>query len=175
MTAGLAKMLRTIRFDETDPRVFALAADAGEWAVPGGFSFAGLKPGALTGKTRQAFANGFLGLASFGYSTFATVGEITALEAVALEAAFANHLLTAYGAPSHDAALEAARDEIAFARNLCEDQPINTVFTLRRVMSETGDMKEEFRTIAPPSGEAPHARMWKIEPEPDDRGAGDGA
>jgi hypothetical protein len=167
MTTGLTKMLRTIRFDETDARVFARAADPGEWAVPGGFSFAGLPSDALTGKTRQAFANGFLGLSTFGYSTFATVGEITQQEAAILEATFADHLIAAYGAPTRDAALQAARDEIAFARNLCEDQPINTVFTLRRVISEAGDMKEEFRTIAPPSGEAPHARVWTIERETD--------
>lgn len=164
----MIKLLRTIRFDETDPRVYETAAETGEWAVPGSFLFAGIPRETLTGKVKQAFTNGFLGLGSFGFSTFATVGEITEADAADLEERFADLLVAHCGAPSREAALAAARDELAFARDLCKDQPINTVFTLRRILTETGDTKEEFRTITPPSGDAAHARVWSIEREDDD-------
>ncbi|MEK9971791.1 MAG: DUF6505 family protein, partial [Ferrovibrio sp.] len=54
------KLLRTIRFDESDARVFPDAADPGEWAVPGTFVFADADPETLSRQERQAFANGFL-------------------------------------------------------------------------------------------------------------------
>jgi hypothetical protein len=157
--------LRTIRFDETDVRVFDRAAAAGEWAVSGAFAFSGLAPDALTGKVRQAFANGFLGTGSFGRSTFATVGEATASDEAALVTALAQHFLAAYGAPDLEAATMAAREEIAFVADLCRDLPVNTVLTVRRSLDEAGAIKEEFRTIAPPSGEPAHARLWTVEPD----------
>ena len=57
-----------------------LAAEAGEWAVSGAFQFGATEPQDMTGKLKQAFANGFLGVDSFGRSTFATVGEATDAE-----------------------------------------------------------------------------------------------
>ncbi|MGD9830923.1 MAG: DUF6505 family protein, partial [Hyphomicrobiaceae bacterium] len=69
------KLLRTIRFDRSDERVYEVAAAESEWAVSGAFAFAGVEREALVGKVRQAFANGFLGLPSFGRSTFAVVAE----------------------------------------------------------------------------------------------------
>jgi len=40
--------------------------------------------------------------------------------------------------------------------------PINTVFTVRRRLAPGGEIKEEFRTIKPPSGEPLHARIWTV-------------
>ena len=57
------KLPRTVRFDQSDSQVYETAAGDGEWAVPGGFAFADDSAETLTGKRRQAFANGFLGLA----------------------------------------------------------------------------------------------------------------
>lgn len=164
----MQKMLRTIRFDETDPRVFERAAAPGEWAVPGSFAFADLPRDALTGKTKQAYANGFLGLSSFGWSTFVTVGEITETELADIVTDLADHFSDEYAAPTHDAALEAAREEIGYAQGLCHGKPINTVFTLRRVMTDSGDTREEFRIVSPPTGEEAHARIWSIEREDGD-------
>ncbi|MFQ5763830.1 MAG: DUF6505 family protein, partial [Rhodospirillales bacterium] len=64
---------RTIRLDESDRRVFERAAEPGEWAIPGTFVFADADPATLSGKARQAFAHGFLGLESFGWSTLVEV------------------------------------------------------------------------------------------------------
>lgn len=159
----MKKLLRTIRFDETDARVFAIAAVAGEWAVSGAFTFAGGDPAAITGKAKQAFANGFLGVGSFGRSTFATVGEASDSDIAEMTNRLAAHFTDVYGAPDLAAASSAADDEIAFAADLCKDLGINTVLTVRRVFDASGAIREEFRTISPPAGEPMHAKVWTIE------------
>ena len=159
------KLLRTIRFDSSDERIFDVAAAPEEWAVPGGFAFAGLKTEDLAGKTRQAFANGFLGLSSFGRSTFATVCEAGEEDAAALVQVLARHFVCDYCAPDEAAALPAAHDEIAFVTDLCKGVPINTLFTLRRHFDEAGEIREEFRIITPPSGIPQHAKIWTVSDE----------
>ena len=159
------KLLRTIRFDSSDERVFESAAAPGEWAVSGAFAFVHLPPEAVTGKTRQGFANGFLGVESWGRSTFATVSEADEAEAEEIAGRLADHFVSVYGAPGAEAAMAAAREEIDFVRELCRDAAVNTVFTVRRVHAEDGGIKEEFRTIKAPSGEPQHARIWTAEPD----------
>lgn len=157
------KFLRTISFDLTDSRVYEQAAEAGEVAVSGAFEFAGATPGTLTGKRKQAFANGFLGLASFGRSTFVTVGEITKEQREDILAALAQHFVSEYGAPSPTEARQAAEDEAAFIDDLVRDASINTVFSVLRRIDDQGEIVEQFRVIEAPRGEAPHARVWMIE------------
>ena len=155
------KLLRTIRFDASDERVYDRAAAPEEWAVSGAFAFAGLEPGAIAGKTRQAFANGFLGVHSLGRSTFATVAEAGPADLEEVERLLASHFVAALGAPDMDAALPAAKEEAGFILELCWKAPINTVFTVRRTWDAGGQIKEEFRTIrAPTGGEPPHAKIW---------------
>lgn len=159
----MIKLLRTIRFDASDDRVFTDAAPAGEWALSGAFAFAGLEPAAVAGKLRQAFANGFLGVPSFGRSTFATVSEATPDDHADLVYRLAVYLVAVHGAPDIDAALLAAAEEIAFIEELCRDALINTVFTVRRVRDADGQIREEFRTIKPPTDEPLHAKIWTVE------------
>ncbi|HLQ86178.1 MAG TPA: DUF6505 family protein [Salinisphaeraceae bacterium] len=137
-------MLRTIRFDASDEQVFPQAAQADEWAVPGGFafSFGHDDPATFTGKQRQAFANGFLGLNSFGRATLVTVADCRREDyAVALEVLTA-HLLAHYGAPDAAAARRVAADELAYGISLCE-QPVNTLLSLRRELTADG-IEESF-------------------------------
>lgn len=162
------KFLRTIRFDISDDRIFDMAAGPDEWAVPGGFAFSQLRDGEASGKLRQAFANGFLGLTSFGRSTFTTVSEISADDLDAVAAALAQHFVDVYGAPDLAAALPAAGEEVDFVADLCKDAPINTVFTLRRYFDDKGEIREEFRTITAPGNEPMHARIWTVEAEADE-------
>lgn len=156
------KLLKTIRFDNSDEHVFASAAAPDEWAVSGGFAFAGLDEAALTGKRRQAFANGFLSLESFGRATFAVVAEISGSECEAMEAGLADHLRTHYKAPDQAAAMAASREEIAFVAELCAEALINTVFTVRRVLDGDGRVRETFRTIQPPDATPRHAKVWTL-------------
>lgn len=156
------KFLRTIRFDMSDDNVFDVAAPPEEWAVSGGSAFSGADPETLTGKTKQAFANGFLGIGSFGRSTFATVGEMTDEELAGLETTLARHFVEHYGAPDIEAALPAAREETAFILDLCKETLVNTVFTVRRFFDDGGEIREEFRTIQAPSDKPLHSRVWDV-------------
>lgn len=153
------RLLRTIRLDGTDARVFERAAEPGEWAIPGGFAFADDAPENMSGKRRQAFRSGFLGLTSFGWSTVTMVAEID--EAAFLEAreALAQHLINVYGAPDREQALAAAQGELEFAVGLC-DGPINTLLCVERDMSADG-VVERFRVVKPPTGER-HAKIWEL-------------
>jgi hypothetical protein len=155
------KFLRTIRFDPSDAQVFEHAAMPGEWAVSGGFAFAHLAPDGIAGKTRQAFANGFLGLASFGRSTFASVSAMTAKEREAAFDALSAHLVAHHGAPDEAAARGVAEEECAFIADLVAEQPVNTVFAVRRAFDENGEIHEEFRIVMQPSGKQ-HTRIWEI-------------
>jgi hypothetical protein len=142
--------------------VYELAAAPEEWAVSGAFTFAGLAPETITGKARQAFANGFLGLTSFGRSTFATVAEARDMDLEEIEQLLASHFVSAHNAPGLEAARPAAKEEARFVLDLCRDAPINTVFTVRRTRDAQGQIKEEFRTIRPPTGEPLHAKVWTV-------------
>ena len=155
------KFLRTIRFDPSDAQVFDQAAEPGERAVSGAFAFAHLAPENITGKTRQAFANGFLGLASFGRSTFVSVSAMTAAEREAVVHILCAHLVEHHGAPDREAARGAAEEECAFIADLVAEQPVNTVFAVRRGFEENGEIREEFRIVTPPSGKL-HTRIWEI-------------
>ncbi len=113
---------RAIRFDESDTRVFERAASPGEWAIPGTFVFADADPETLTGKSRQAFAYGFLAIGSFGWSTFVEVDNISEPAYDATIDALAQYLLSHFGAPDREAALAAARAEAEYAATLCEHE-----------------------------------------------------
>jgi len=155
------KFLRAIRFDQSDLAVYEAAADEREWAVSGAFEFAGLAASPPAGKARQAFANGFLALPSFGRTTFATVATMSEAEHADIAARLACHFVDAYGAPQAEAAA-AADDEVGFIADLCAEKPVNAVFTVYRRFDDDGNIREEFREIAPP--EAPrHTRIWDVE------------
>ncbi|WP_043335894.1 DUF6505 family protein [Belnapia moabensis] len=144
---------RTIWLDASDRVVFTRAAEPGEWAVPGGFAFWDEDPAALTGKRRQEFRAGFLGLGSFGWSTLVEVAEASAEARSAAVAALAAHIETRYGAPDAAAARAAAEEEIAFAESLCTHPP-GTVLALSRTV-EDGAVRERFRTLHRREGPLP--------------------
>ncbi len=153
------RLLRTIRLDASDEQVFERAAAAGEWAVPGAFAFAHTPPEQLRGKAGQAFAHGFLGTQSFGWSTLVAVADITPADLEAVIEALARHFVDHYGAPSLAAARPAARGETAFAQSLCEPK-VNTLIAVERALGPAG-IVERFRTIEPLAG-GRHARIWSL-------------
>ena len=164
------KLLRTIRFDASDDHVYAAAAGPDEWAVSGAFAFADLAPAAVAGKLKQAFANGFLGLESFGRSTFVSVAEADAEDLAACQDRLARHFVQVYGAPDMASALGAARDELAFVEELCREAVSNTIFTVRRRFRDDGTIGEEFRTIRAPSDKPLHTRVWQVVADEDGDG-----
>lgn len=156
------KFLKTIRFDPSDDNVFDLAAAEDEWAVSGAFQFAGLEQEAVTGKAKQAFANGFLSIESFGRSTFASVAELEEDDFEDVERRLARHFIEHYGAPDEKAARPAAHEEAQFVLELCKDSLINTIFTVQRRFADDGQIKEEFRTIKAPDARPLHTRIWSV-------------
>ena len=141
------RLLRTIRLDPSDTFVFERAADPGEWAVSGAFMFADADPDALAGKSRAAFRSGFLGVASFGWSTLVQIVGATQEDRHALVDTLAKQLRERLGAPDFGAARAAAEEEVAFAASLC-DHPRDTLIAVRRTF-EGGAIREAFRTLHP--------------------------
>ena len=59
-----------------DLNVFENASEEAEWAISGAFEFSNDLNENLTGKRKQSFANGFLGLDTFGRSTLVSIVSI---------------------------------------------------------------------------------------------------
>jgi len=165
----MPRFLRAIRFDVSDTHVFERAAAQDSLAVPGSFLFMprpGFGPAALTGKARQAFVSGFLGLENFGFSTLVSVAEIRDEDLEHAAHALTRFLVEEFGAPSHEAAAELARDELAFASGLAADTPLNTLLAIRREIGDDGQIKDQFHIVKPP-GEKPHALVWDVVEDPE--------
>jgi hypothetical protein len=113
------KLLRTIRLDPSDTFVFDRAADPGEWAVSGAFSFWNVDAAKLEGKSRTAFRSGFLGVESLGWSTLAQIVDAADSDREALAKQLAAQLVRHFGAPDLSMARKAAEEEVAFAQSLC--------------------------------------------------------
>jgi hypothetical protein len=141
-------LARAIHFDESDMNVFHSPARTGEWAVSGGFEFSNWTEADLIGKARQAFANGWLGVETFGRVTFVAVTRIEPGEYAALIDHLAQHFVDIYGAPSLEAARPVAAEELAQMADLCADHPPNTVLTVLREMTGAG-VREQYRFIEP--------------------------
>ena len=142
------KLARAIHFDESDMNVFASPARTGEWCISGGFEFSNWGEADLTGKARQAFANGWFGLETGGRVTFVAVTQLEAAELETLTDLLAAHFVTYYDAPSAEAARPVAAEELAQMIALCEDHDANTLLTVARELTEAG-VREAYRTIQP--------------------------
>lgn len=140
------KLARAIHFDESDRNVFHSPARTGEWCISGGFEFSNWSEADLSGKARQAFSNGWLGVETFGRVTFVAVTQIEPGEFEGLKNALAAHFVHMYGAPSLEAASGVAEDELRHMAELCDGQDGNTLLTVARELSDTG-VRESFRII----------------------------
>lgn len=144
----MAHLARVIRLDESDLNVFATPAEPGEWAISGAFEFSNWTEAALTGKPRQAFANGWLGLDSFGRASVVAVAPILERELDDLAARLAGHFVAHYGAPALEAARPVADEELAHMAELCEEHPPNTLILVERSLEAVG-VRERFRPVQP--------------------------
>jgi len=139
-------LARAIHFDESDRNVFHNPARTGEWAISGGFEFSNWSEGDLVGKARQAFANGWLGVETYGRVTFVAVTQVEDAEFEALADALAQHFVDVYGAPSPDLARPVALEELSQMAELCADHAPNTVLTVLRELTDAG-VREQYRYI----------------------------
>ncbi|MGJ5619839.1 DUF6505 family protein [Sulfitobacter sp. MF3-043] len=140
------KLARAIHFDESDTRVFHNPARTGEWCISGGFEFSNWGEADLIGKARQAFSNGWMGCETFGRVSFVAVTQIEPQERDTLATLLAHHFFDIYGAPSVEAALDVAREEIDQMVELCADHAPNTLLTVARELTPAG-VKEAYRVI----------------------------
>ncbi|HEY8578655.1 MAG TPA: DUF6505 family protein [Beijerinckiaceae bacterium] len=152
------KLPRAIRLDPSDTFIFERAAEPGEWAVSGAFLFEGADPETMGAKERHAFRAGFLGVASFGFTTLVEVVSADEAQRAQAVAQLAANFLK-LGAPDGAAATRAAEEEVAFAATLCEHEVGSLLAVERRV--EGGDLRERFRTLRPrpaaPGADRTHA------------------
>jgi Family of unknown function (DUF6505) len=159
------KLLRTIRLDPSDAFVFTRAAEPGEWAVAGTFLFWEQPLDGLIGKERAAFRSGLLGIESFGWSTLTTIVEANDAEFEAAVEKLAEQLVARCGAPSLDAARDAARAEFAYAAELAEPA-LGTLVAIHRAV-EDGEIIERFRTLLPGTDDN-HGRVFTFLEEPEE-------
>lgn len=142
------QLARAIHFDESDTRVYANAARTGEWCISGGFEFSDWSEADLSGKARQAFANGWFGLETSGRVTFVAVTQVEAAEIETLTDLLAQHFVTYYGAPDAAAARPVAAEEIRQMLDLCDGHDANTLLTVARELTPSG-VREAYRVIEP--------------------------
>lgn len=156
------RLLRTIRFDDTDDNIFGIAAGPDEWAISGAFAFVDVDPETIEGKEKQAFRNGWLGLSNFARATFVSVADAGNDDYEQCCDQLAEHLINVYGAPGKAEAQDAAKSEIDFTADFCSNVPINTLFAVLREFDTQGAIHEEFRIIQPPTGLV-HTKIWQVE------------
>lgn len=154
------KLPRTIRLDPSDSRVFEEAAEPGEWAIAGTFLFVDTTPQDMSTKRQLAFRSGWLGVESFGHSTFVQVAVAPDGEVQATTQKLAKQLFERFGAPDMLAALDAAKGEIEHAASLC-DHPAGTLLAIEREMTEDG-ITERVRIVPRSDEEGGHARIWSF-------------
>jgi Family of unknown function (DUF6505) len=164
--AAHMKLIRTIRLDTSDTFVFERAAEPGEWAVSGAFAFWNADPEKLEGKTRSAFRGAFLGVESLGWSTLVQVVEASEADRAALVERLAQQLVAKFGAPDIAQARAAAEEEVVFVTSLC-NQPADTLIAVHRT-SESGEVREAFRTLHPRGDRKPMRAFSFLEVEGDE-------
>ncbi len=145
-------LARAIHLDDSDRNVFFSPARTGEWCLSGGFEFSDWTEADLTGKARQAFSNGWLGLETFGRATFVAVTPIEDTEYAGLIDRLAQHFVEIYGAPSLEAARGVAEDELRYMAELCAGHGENVLLAVHRELDEDG-VRESYRVIEAPAAE----------------------
>lgn len=165
------RLLRAVRLDASDARVFPRAAAAGEWLVVASGLLADRLAGSTDAKERLAFAQGFLGIESLGFATFAEPAPLAEpLEALADR--LAGRLLAEAGAPDREAALAAAEAFLGDSAELAQGLPEGALLAVERSLDpRSGELRERLRRIEP-ARPGLHAQIWAI--VPDEPAAGDG-
>ena len=154
------KFARTIRFDKSDLNIFPVAAEEGELALVGTFSFSNIQSQDLKGKVKQAFSNGFIGCSSFGYSTLVSLVKVNEDDLIKLKHNVGQYFMEHYGAPSKKIAEKAASEEINFMSDLCKDHELGSLLSVSREWSEEG-IKERFRTL-PKAESCAEQKIWTV-------------
>ena len=153
------KLAKTIQLDVSDNHIFEHPANPQEWAIAGTFSFVDSDPDNWSRKHKFAFQSAWLGLKSYGNSTFVQVTEIPIKEYEFIIISLAKHLVEKYNAPSLEDAKQASKQEIDDMAALC-NHPQGTLLSIERSLVKNG-IKERARVIKP-TKERSKAKVWNI-------------
>ena len=153
------KLAKTIQLDVSDTHVFERPAKVGEWAITGTFSFVDSDPSNWTSKQQLAFRTAWLGIGSFGNSTFVQVVEISNHEYEQAIQTLSKYLTDVHNAPSQGAAKSASQQEIDDMVAMC-DHPPGTLLSIERSIADQ-NITEKTSVLAP-SGSSSHAKIWEI-------------
>jgi hypothetical protein len=124
-------LAKTVQLDPSDLHIFDRPAVIGEWAIAGTFSFVDSDPAAWSKKQKLAFRSAWLGIGSFGHSTFVQATAISSAEYEQLLLTLTAHLTDQYRAPNLEAATDAAKQEIDDMATLCNHPP-GTLLAIER-------------------------------------------
>lgn len=133
------KFLKAVRLDDSDARVFADeggAAEDGEWVVAGGYAVCDLAAGHR--RSPCHCDTSFIGVTSHCRCTIAEVADIDGATYARLAEQLAHHFLNDLGAPSPEAAREAAEDECAYSAELAAGFPSEGWITVKREPTAEG-------------------------------------
>jgi hypothetical protein len=154
------KLAKTIQLDTSDKNIFEVSAKPNEWAISGTFAFVDGNPDSWPKKHQFAFQSAWLGLPSFGYSTFVQVTNIKEFEYKIIIKNLTEILMNIYNAPNLKAAEQAAKGEIDDMVSLC-DHPDGTLLAMeRQIVDDT--ITESVRTITTDKN-IKTSNAWSIE------------
>jgi len=133
------KFLKAIRLDDSDARILAEeagAAEDGEWVVSGGYAVCDITRGHRT--PRCHCDTTFIAAGTRRRCTIAAVADIDQAVYQQVEQSLARHFLEDLGAPTPEAAAEAAADECAYTAELAAGFPDDVWITVKRELREDG-------------------------------------
>ena len=148
---------KTVQLDPSDLRIFERPAAIGEWAIAGTFTFVDSDPVAWSKNQTLAFQSAWLGIGSFGYSTFVQATAISSTEYKQLLLTLTAHLTDHYMAPSLEAATDAAKQEIDDMATLCNHPP-GTLLAIERTID--GQNITEITRIIEGSEDQKTPQIW---------------
>ena len=105
-------------------------------------------------------SNGFLGIASFGFSTLVSVVKASEEDVANLTETVATAFVERLGAPDMSVARAAAAEEIAFMAELCAQHKSGTLLAIQREIGEAG-ITESFRSLAKADSCA-EQKIWTV-------------
>ena len=133
------KFLKAIRLDDSDARTLAEeagAAEDGEWVVSGGYAVCDLARGHRTPHCHCDTT--FIAAGTRRRCTIAAVADIDEAFYQQVKQSLVRHFLEELGAPTPEAAAEAAADECTYTAELAAGFPDDVWITVKREPSEDG-------------------------------------
>ena len=140
----MPKLLRAVRLDDSDDHVFRAhgAAKDGEPVVTGGFAVCEFETAPRCDPPCHCQAS-FIAIGSAARCSIAEVREVSDDEMQAEIEAFAWHLVRGWNAPSWEAALAVAEEEVRHTAEVCETLAPEVWITVKRARRD-GAIDEQY-------------------------------